>query len=174
MPQLSIPDTMDKAYAGQLAEAFAPRFARLGVCEGAAVSAGMPVKRGTSKQSQVEPFEAGDVPTAQLFAGVVILDTSRPYTESGGPDDGDCVDVLRHGSIYMNFSEAVTAGEMVGLVLASGLLTGIPDGTAAGAIATGTVVLPGLRIVETITAAGLATVECNLFGFQPASTVGTL
>ncbi len=171
MPQLSISSAPAVGYAGQIAEPGAPRFSRSARAEGANVSAGMPVKRGTNKEKQVEPFEAGDDGQLQDFAGVVVLDTSRA---SGGIADGDGVAVLRLGSIYMDFSEAVTAGEQVGITLATGALTGIPDGTAAGAITTGIVVLPGLRIAETIAAAGLAVVEVNLFGVQPSAVVGSL
>lgn len=163
---------MSKAYAGQITGA-GPRFCASASAEGAAVVAGIPVKRGTLPATQVEPFEAGDVPTAGMFAGVVVLDTSRPYDEDA-IEDGDPVDVMRMGVVYMNFGEAVTAGEQVGIVLATGVLSGIPQGTAAGAIATGTVVLPCLRIAETISASGLAAVEVNLFGSQDAATVGTL
>jgi len=170
VPQTSVSDTMSKAYAGQPTEGF-PRVVRSARAEGSGVSAGKPVKRGTSAQNQVEAFEAGDVPTAGMFAGVVVREEAR---DEGGIASGDGVQVMRFGSIYMDFSEAVTAGEQVGIVLATGALTGIPQGTAAGAIATGTVVLPGLRIVETITAAGVAVVEVNLFGSQDAATVGTL
>lgn len=172
MPQLSI-GVPDIAYAGQLAEPGAPTFTRKGIVEGAAIAAGAPLKRGTAAQSQVKNFEAGDTPSAAMFAGFCLLDPSRAY-DSAMIAVGQTVSVLRTGSLYLNFSEAVTAGEQVGLVLATGLLTGIPHGTAAGAIATGTVVLPCCRIVDTTTAAGMATVEVNLFGAQDAATVGSL
>ena len=172
MPQNTIDAAPAKAFAGQLAEPGAPKFARSATAEGADVEAGFPVKRGTLPEKQVEPFEAGDVPELALFAGVVLLDPTRAFNSLAIEDD-DPVAVLRLGSVYMDFSEAVTAGEMVGLTLADGLLVGIPEGTAAGSIATGVVILPGLRITETA-AAGLAVVEVNLFGNQDAATVGTL
>jgi hypothetical protein len=161
---------MSKAYAGQPTEGF-PRAVRSARAEGSGITAGAPVKRGTDKDDQVKAFEAGDVPTAGMFAGVVVREEARP---SGGIASGDGVQVMRLGSIYMNFGEAVTAGEQVTIVLATGVLGGVAQGTAAGAIATGTVVLPGLRIVETTSAAGVACVEVNLFGSQDAATVGTL
>lgn len=172
MPQLSISTRPAIGYAGQLAEPAGPKFARSHIAEGAGISAGMPVKRGSAAR-KVEPFEAADVPTAAMFAGVVLLETTRPYSDDA-IEDGDPVSVLRLGAVLMNFSEAVSEGEQVGITLATGALTGIPQGTAAGAIATGIVVLPGLRIVETTSAAGLATVEVNLYGSQDAATVGTL
>src|SRR5690606_18868749 len=117
---------MSKGYAGQIAEGGAPILARSGWAEGIGVKAGMPVKRGTAPGGQVEPFEAGDTPSFANFAGVVVLDTSRAY--GPGIGDGDAVDVLRMGTIYMDFAEAVTAGENVGLVLATGDLMGYPAG----------------------------------------------
>lgn len=170
MPQTSIPVSMSRAYAGQLAEAGAPSYAYSARAE-AAIIAGKPVKRGTAPEYQVEPFEAGDTPTAAMFAGIAILDTSRP---PGGIAAGDSLSVLRFGVINMEFAEAVTAGEQVGITLATQALSGIPHGTAAGAIASGVVVLPGLRIKSTTTAAGMAQVEVNLFGNQDAATVGSL
>lgn len=166
-------DVADPGFAGQIADA-GLRYCGSFFAE-APIVAGSPVKRGTAKETQVEPFEAADVPTAAMFAGVAVLSTSRPYDEDGDQiAAGDSLSVMRLGVIYMNFSEAVTAGEQVGITLASGLLTGIPQGTAAGAITTGIVVLPGLRIVQTTGAAGVARVEVNLFGSQDAATVGSL
>jgi hypothetical protein len=172
MPQASISDRISKGYAGQVTSA-GPVFARAGKAE-TVLTAGAPLKRGTAKAYQVEPFEAADVPTAGMFAGVAIHSPTREYDSTNMIAIGDPVEVLRFGCVLMSFSEAVTAGEQVGITLATGVLTGIPQGTAAGAITTGIVVLPGLRIVETTTAAGLAEVEVNLFGSQDAATVGTL
>lgn len=170
MPQLSIDDAPSRGYAGQFLPG-PPKVAFPARAESGAVAGGMPVKRGTNPEKQCLPFAPGDVPSQGNFYGVVLLETSRPST---GIEAGDSVSVLRFGSVLMDFSEAVTAGEQVGLVLATGLLTGVPQGTAAGALATGTVVLPGLRIAATITAAGRAAVEVNMFGAQDAATVGSL
>jgi hypothetical protein len=73
----------------------------------------------------------------------------------------------------MEFAEAVTAGECVAIVLADGTLKGYAQGTAAGSIPTGEVLVPGLRIATTTTAAGCAIVEVNLFGNQDAATIGS-
>lgn len=165
MPQLSISDAPAVAYAGQIAEPGAPTFARSCLAEGANVVAGMPVKRGTDPQRQVEPFEAGDLPDFANFAGVVILETTRAY-DANAIEDGDSLGVMREGSIYMDFSEAVTAGERVALTLASGALTGVAEGTVS---TDAIVVLPGLRIASTISAAGLAIVEVDLMGSGDAA-----
>jgi len=171
MPQTSISAAPAVGYAGQIGEPGAPTYMFSATAEGANVSAGMPVKRGTDPQRQVEPFEAGDAPDPAMFAGVVFLETSRP---EGGISDGDPIAVARLGVLLMDFSEAVTAGEQVAIVLATGDLKGYAQGTAAAAIPAGEVILPGLRISQTISAAGLARVEINLFGSQDAATVGTL
>lgn len=165
------PAEMDQAFAGQIADV-APRYCGSFVVETGPISAGMPVKRGTDKEKEIEPFEAGDVPTAGMFAGVVVFSSTAPY-EDVPKAAGDMASVMRFGVVNMEFSEAVTAGEQVGITLATGVLTGIPQGTAAGSITTGIVVLPGLRIVQTTGAAGVARVEVNLFGSQDAATVGS-
>lgn len=173
MPQTSISERMSKAYAGQIAGVGLPIFARSHAAEGSAVSAGMPVKRGTLLQTQVEPFAAGDLPSAENFAGFVILDTSRAY-DADAIKDGDPLDILRYGSIFLSFTGAVDAGDRVGLTLASGVLTGIAEGVAPG---TGVVILPGCRVVETVGATGLAEVEVDLVGLAGAPEImaeGTL
>lgn len=161
MPQLSVSDAPAIALRGQLAEPGAPKFARSFRAEGASVSAGLPVKRGTLPAKQVTPFASTDVPNAQTFAGVVILETSRAYDEAA-IEDGDSVAVLREGSIYMDFSAAVSAGQAVKMTMATGALEGMAEGSDPGA---GKCQLPGLRIAETTSASGLAIVEVALRGF---------
>lgn len=170
MPQLSIDPAPARGYAGQLLPG-CPKYAVACTAETGAVAGGMPVKRGTNPEKQALPFAPGDTPTQANVMGVVLLETSRPST---GIEAGSPIAVLRFGTCFMEFAEAVTAGEQVGLTLATGLLTGVPHGTAAGALAAGIVVLPGLRIASTITAAGMAAVEVNCFGAQDAATVGAL
>src|SRR5688572_9187627 len=99
MPQNSVADAPARAYAGQLAEPGCPKFARSALCEGASVIAGQPVKRGTIKAREVAPFASTDVPDAQNFAGVVLLETSRAYNASA-LEDGDSIAVLRLGSVF--------------------------------------------------------------------------
>lgn len=161
MPQTSIPLAPSSAYAGQIAEAALPLMKRSARTEGAAVSAGMPVKRGTDTETQVKPFGSGDagLVNAQTFAGVVVLETSRPSDEvSPIADDKPC-SIMRLGSIYMNFAAAVDAGQGVQITLSSGALSGYDEGDA---LASGHERLPGLRIVETLDAAGLAIVEVSI------------
>lgn len=160
MPQTTISDSPAKAYKGQLAEPGAQFYSVSRRTSEAGIEHGDPVQMVSgSEDTSVEVIDAA--PTIDSFLGFVMLETSRP---DGGLDADSPVSVLRKGVIYLDFAEAVTAGEQVGLTVSGGALTGIPEGTAAAAIATGTHVLPGCRIMETTTAAGLARVEVDLFG----------
>ena len=175
MPFNSVASDLTNAYPGQLAEPLAPKFARSAVVE-TAIKAGRLAKRGTDKDDQIAPVTTGDTVTVGMLAGVVLLSTSRPYDQTDGGsgiEAGNSVSVLRLGSVYMEFAEAVTAGECVAIVLADGTLKGYAQGTAAGSIPTGEVLVPGLRIATTTTAAGCAIVEVNLFGNQDAATIGS-
>lgn len=174
MPFNSVVSDLAHAYPGQLAEPLAPKFAR-SVTVQTAISAGRLAKRGTDADDQISPVTTGDTVTVAMLAGVVLLDTSRPVEDIGGSGivAGKSASVLRLGSVYMEFVEAVTAGECVGIVLSTGALKGYAQGTAAGSIPTGEVLVPGLRIAQTTGAAGCAIVEVNLFGNQDAATVGS-
>lgn len=163
------------AFAGQLAEPLAPKFARSCVVE-TAIKAGAIAKRGTDPEVQIKPLEAGDTITVAMLAGVVLLSTSRPYEQTDGGsgiEAGNSASVLRLGSVFLPFAEAVTAGEVVAQDLATGLLYGYAQGTAAGSITTGRVVIPGIRVAQTISAAGNATCEVNLYGNQDTATIGS-
>jgi hypothetical protein len=175
MPFNSVVSDLVHAYPGQLAEPLAPKFARSAVVE-TAIRAGRLAKRGTDKDEQIAPVTTGDTITVGMLAGVVLLSTSRPHEQTDGGsgiEAGNSVSVLRLGSVYMEFAEAVTAGECVAIVLANGTLKGYAQGTAAGSIPTGEVLVPGLRIASTTAAAGCAIVEVNLFGNQDSVTVGS-
>jgi hypothetical protein len=123
--------------------------------------AGKIAKRGTNKEWQIVPFVEADTPDLQNLMGVVLLSTSRPLEQlsSSGIVAGNTCSVLRKGTVYMAFSAAVTAGQRVGHTQATGVLTGLDQGASPGA---GVVVVPGLRIAETIGAAGVAIVEVDL------------
>jgi len=164
MPQLSIPDAPSAAYAGQIAEPGAPSYRTSKIAEGA-LSAGQPVQRGTNPQTQVAPYAAGDLVDPANFAGFVFLETSADGTIA----DGDGVTVIEAGVVALSFSEAVTAGERVALTLASGALTGVPEGTPSTAAIQ---VLPA-RISETISAAGVGRAEVfNMGAPAPAVEAG--
>ena len=172
MPQYSIPSAPSVAYPGQIAEP-GGRMSRSMSCEAAGIVDGQIVARGTDPYEQCKAIPTSAfTPSFANIAGVVVFSSSKPYEECPHTED-ERVSVLRQGSIFLDFSEAVTAGEDVGYTLATGVLTGIPAGTAAGSIATGIVVIPGLRIEQTITAAGVAIVSVNLEGVQNAATVGS-
>jgi hypothetical protein len=172
MPQLSIPLLRSIAYPGQVTDQGA-EICRSFSCEAAGYVSGQIVKRGTDKDDQILALAPADVPSFANIAGVIVFSSSKPYEQTPHLVNAR-VSVLRRGAVYLDFSEAVTAGEEVGVTLATGVLTGVPAGTAAGALATGIVVIPGLRIEQTISAAGVAIVSVNLEGVQNNATVGTL
>lgn len=158
------------AYQGQIGVG-APRFCRPGRAEGASVVAGIPVKRGTDAQVEVAPFASTDLnPSAQTFAGVIVLETSRPFADAA-IEDGDPVAVMELGLVSMTFAAAVTAGQAVKIKHSDNTLYGVDVGADPGA---GHSVLPGLRIAETTTAAGLALVEVNLFGAAGGDATSSL
>lgn len=168
----SVSDAPAIAYPGQIAEAGAPRYCVSRRAEGTSVAAGLLMKRGTA-YPQVEAVETGDTITTAMLEGIAVLSTSRAY-DSDGIDAGADVEVMRLGVIYLSFAEAVTAGECVTVTLATGAFKAVAQGTAAGAIPTGDVMVPGLRVAQTISAAGVARVEVNLFGNQDSATIGSL
>lgn len=160
------------AYPGQIAEA-GPRSCRSYRVEGAGVQAGLPVKRGTNPASQVAAFAGGNTVNASTFAGIVVLSTSRSADEVGASlAVSSDVEVMRFGSCYLQFAGAVTAGQAVKITLATGVLEGSAEGANAATVGAGKVVLPGLRVAQSTSAAGPAIVEVNLFGLQDAATVG--
>lgn len=171
MPFNSITADLPIGYAGQIAEPAFPKFARSVTVE-TAISAGAVAKRGTDPETQIKPLEAGDTVTPGMIAGVVILSPTRPYEQvdgGSGIEAGNTAAVLRLGSIFMQFAEAVTAGELVGQALSTGLLYGYPAGTAPGDLAAGRVLIPGLRIAQTTSASGPACVEVNLLDAHESS-----
>ncbi len=175
MPQLSIPLLRTVAYPGQVTDQGC-EIADSYSCEAAGLVSGQIVCRGTDLDDQCKAIPTSAfVPSFANILGVLVFSSSKPYewTSSGHPANTR-VSILRRGAIYLDFSEAVTAGEEVGYTLATGVLTGVPAGTAAGALATGIVVIPGMRISQTIGAAGVAIVEVNLEGVQNNATVGSL
>lgn len=173
MPQLSIPLAPSIAYPGQVTDQ-GSIVGRSMSCEAAGIVDGQIVARGTDPYEQCTAIPTSAfVPSFANIAGVVVFSSSKPYEEVPHTED-ERVTVIRQGAVYLDFSEAVTAGEEVGYTLATGLLTGVPAGTAAGALAAGIVVIPGLRIEQTISAAGVAIVSIALEGIQTNATVGTL
>lgn len=142
MPQLSISDSPGVGYPGQIAQPGQPQHKDSFRAEGSGIAAGMPLCRGTNPAKQARVFSASDVPSAENFAGVLILSTSRAYSESGIAD-GDSLSLMRMGVIFMSLSGAFVAGQGVKITLADGTLEACSDGEAPGA---GKARLPGLRI----------------------------
>lgn len=175
MPFNSVASDLTNAFPGQLAEPLAPKFARSALVE-TAIKAGRLAKRGTTAETQIAPMTTGDTVSVATIAGIVLLSTSRPFEQTDGGsgiEAGNTASVLRLGSVFLYFEEAVTAGEVASIKLSDGTFRGYAQGTAAGSIPTGEVIVPGVRIVDTTTAAGLAIVEVNFFGNQDSATVGS-
>ena len=133
------------------------------------VSAGSPVKRGTDNDLQVKAFASTDVnPSTAKFAGVVVLETSRPFNAapiaSGSP-----VAVLTWGRTPMSFSVAVTKGQAVKIKHSDNTLEGFAPDADPGA---GYSALPGLTVDEDA-AAGLAWVAVGLHGKAAPSQSGS-
>lgn len=162
MPQTSIPTSVTNLYAGQLAQPGAPKYARSCSAEGAGISAGKPLLRGTNPEKQVAAIGASDVVTAESFGGFALLETSRAYDASNPIDDTDGVSALMFGVIGLTASETVAAGEDVALTLSSGALVGLGADEMA---ASGVVRLPGCRWIES-GAAGVREAFVNVPGAQ--------
>jgi len=174
MPFNTIADNFGRGYPGQIAEPLAPKYAVSRVLT-AAGSAGRVMVRGTDAGNQeCRPLFTGDAVTPALVLGVALLSTSRPFEDGSPYKIGSTVSVMRQGVVYLEFVNAPISGHMVGCTLATGVLTSIAQGTAAGAIAAGIVIVPGLRVAQTGPSGGIAAVEVNLFGSQDLVTVGTL
>ena len=171
MPFNTLRDAPATAYAGQLAEPLAPKFARSARLE-AAGSAGMVCVRGTDPDDQVRPATTGDTITPGNLAGVLILSDTRPYEQSSPLAIGTVVAVLRMGSIFLNFANTPVAGHCVSVTLATGAINSVAQGANAATVGVGNQIVPGLRVVQSRTDAGMACVEVALFGAQDNATVG--
>ncbi len=135
------------------------------------VHAGAPVLRGTDNDLQVRAFVAADVnPTRSNFAGVVVLETSRPY-EASPISAGSPIAVLRFGRTPMSFAAAVSKGQDVKIKHSDGTLEGFTAGADPGA---GYSRLPGLQVDEDTTGAGLAAVSVNLLGAAGGDASGSV
>jgi len=171
MPFNTIQDAPAVAYAGQLAEPLAPKFARSARLE-AVGSAGMVCVRGTDKDDQVRPATTGDTITPGNLAGVLILSDSRPYEQSSPLAIDTVVAVLRMGTIFLNFANTPTAGDCVSVTLATGAINAVAQGANAATVGVGKQMVPGIRVVQSRTDAGMAAVEVCMFGAQDNATVG--
>lgn len=155
MPQTVILDNPLRAYAGQLAEAGAPRYARSKRAEGAGCSAGTVVLRGSSDEQAVAISDGATVDSSTV-SGVVLLETSRALEESP-PADGDDLSVLRLGVVYLEVTASVSAGDPLYVGNATAQL-----GDIAGAAGTGLALVPGCRFLESAGVGELAAVMINL------------
>lgn len=154
MPQTTIDTAPARAYAGQIGEAFAPRYCRSFAAEGAGILPGQPVVRGTDPAKQVQAVANGDTINASTFAGFAVLETSRP---EGGIADEDGVAVMVQGLMYVEVSNTVAAGGLVYVGNATAQLGDIDDATG-----TGLVPCPGCYFEESGTSGDLVLISINI------------
>lgn len=155
----SVASAPNRAFAGMV-QPGTPWQADPAYAEGV-VRAGDPVKRGTDNDLQVKAFASTDIdPSSAKLAGVVVLETSRPY-DAAPIASGSPVAVLTFGRTPMSFSAAVTKGQSVKIKHSDNTLEGMAPGSDPGA---GYSRLPGLTVWEDTTAAGLADVMVDMFG----------
>ncbi len=158
MPQTTILDDPPRALAGQLAEAGAVRYARSYRAEAIstrAIVAGQPVLLGTDPDTQALAITDGDTVDAATFAGILLLETSRALEEAP-VTEGDDLSILRMGVVYLQVTDAVTAGDPVFVGNATAQL-----GDIEGAAGTGLVELPGCRFLTSAASAGFAVAFIN-------------
>lgn len=159
MPQTVILDAPPKGYAGQIAEAGAPRYVRSCQAEAVAtraINAGDFVLRGTDPESQVIAITDGATVDAATLMGVVLLETSRPLEEAP-PVEGSDLGVLRFGPVRVTVSAAVTAGNPVFVGNTTATL-----GDVEGASGAGLVAAPGCRFLSSAGSGETAIAWLNL------------
>lgn len=120
-----------------------------------AVDFGVPVKLGTNKEKQTAKLttSAGQ---AALAVGFALATQTLEQSSAGVVQYGDKVNVsvLKKGRVWVNTQDAVVAGAVANLHLASGTLT--DEAVAAGIEA---FTQFSARFVTSTSAAGLAVVE---------------
>ena len=155
MPQTSVSSAPARGYAGQRADSGIKHddsFAAEGT-----IVAGQPVLRGTDPQTQVIAIADSDTVDGSTLAGFALLDTSRPFDATAPIADDDSVAVRRQGRIYVQVSDAVSAGDpcYVGNLTAQ-------LGDIEGAAGTGLVLVSGARFVTSAASGEVAILELNL------------
>lgn len=104
MAQTDYPTKMDVALEGQLAD-IGPNTIGSYVAEGEGVGIGLAVVQGTEDNQCVAPSETG-----QDILGVVAHSHAR---EVDAPGEGDVVNVIRRGALYVRPEQAVAPGDPV-------------------------------------------------------------
>lgn len=171
MPFNSVIDAPPRGYPGQWAEPAGPKFARSGTLSVAA-SSGALLLRGVDEDDQFRPATTGDTITRANLAGILMLSDTQPF-EYGRPNAiGTPVAALRLGAVFLDFANVPVAGHCVAYTLATGVYRSFVLGVAAATLGAGSQLVPGMRVVQNATVAGIAAVEINFYGSQDTVTAG--
>lgn len=122
-----------------------------------AVNVGATVKLGTNKEKQVAESGTG-AGAGALVVGFALHDHAREQSAAGLVNyaNKETVSVLKRGKLWVETNDAVVAGNVANLHLASGKLT---DEAVAAGIEAFTQV--SVRFLTSTTGAGLAIVDVN-------------
>jgi len=155
MVQTTVSQYGEQAFAGML-DGIGPKLVRSYAAEGA-VAVGHTVRLGTDAAKQVVQSSTA-VGQGALVRGFALHDHAREQSSAGVVQyaDKEAVSVLTRGRIWVETNDAVVAGTVANLHLASGKLTDAAVGAGIEAIT-----LLGVRFITATTAAGLAIVEVN-------------
>lgn len=153
MSQTSVTLYGDAAFNGMLADLSdndIGSFAAEGV-----VAIGRTVRRGTNREKQVVQSTTA-VGQGALVFGVALHDHAREATAQGVAQYAttEAVSVLRRGRVWVQTNDAVVAGSVANLHLATGTFTDEAVGAGIEALT-----LVQARFETSTTAAGLAIVE---------------
>lgn len=120
-----------------------------------AVGISLPVVLGTNKETQAKAASSA-VGQGALVVGFALHDHAREQSSAGLVQYGDkeAVSVMKRGRVWVETTDAVVAGAVANLTLATGKLT---DEVVAAGIEAFTQI--SVRFVTSTTAAGLALVE---------------
>lgn len=158
MTQSTVATAPTERALGALADA-GPRRIQTGIAN-AAIPFGRVVAWDTANGDRLLKLPAASGDVTSLAAGVAYVARMEEY-ESGGYADGDDVNVVQVGRVYVNAEEAVAKGAPVYVRYAAG--TGTLLGEVRNDADTATcALLPGARFGETISAPGPVMIEINL------------
>lgn len=149
MSQLSYSLYQNAGFKGLLADLVDNNVASYSAEEAIAFS--LPVMLGTDKEKQVLIATAGATSVGFAVATHAVEQTSAGFAQYGATDT---VSVLKRGRIWVETDDAVVAGSVANLVLASGKLT---DAAVAAGIEAFTQF--SARFITGTSGAGLAIVE---------------
>lgn len=153
MSQTSVTQYGSAAFNGMLADLSDNDIGSF-AAEGA-VAIGSTVRRGTNGEKQVVQSSTA-VGQGALVFGIALHDHARESTAQGvaGYAATEAVSVMRKGRVWVQTNDAVVAGAVANLHLATGTFTDAPVGAGVEAITP-----LAVRFETSTAAAGLAIVE---------------